>query len=356
MRILITGICGFVGNALAHALLESGEGLEIVGIDNFVRPGSELNREPLRKRGVRLIHGDVRAASDVDQLPAIDWIIDAAANPSVLAGVDGLTSSRQLVEHNLYGTVNLLELAKLHRAGCILLSTSRVYSVAALSALAVEEADDAFLPRTDGSQAAGVSEHGIAESFSTSPPLSLYGSTKLSSELLALEYGEAFDFPVWIDRCGVLAGAGQFGRADQGIFAYWVNAYLQRRPLTYIGFGGRGLQTRDALHPRDLVPLLRKQMANSGSSQPRVVNVGGGATNARSLAQLSAWCAEQFGEHTVGADLSPRPFDLPWLVMDSRLASTTWDWRPTISIEEIWGEIAVHAREHPEWLDISAPL
>jgi CDP-paratose 2-epimerase len=41
----------------------------------------------------------------------LDWIIDAAANPSVLAGMDGVTSSRQVVENNLYGTINLLELA-----------------------------------------------------------------------------------------------------------------------------------------------------------------------------------------------------------------------------------------------------
>lgn len=47
---------------------------------------------------------------------------------------------------------------------------------------------------------------------------------------MALEYGAAFDFPVWITRCGVLAGAGQFGTPDQGIFAYWINAHLRRRP------------------------------------------------------------------------------------------------------------------------------
>ena len=76
--------------------------------------------------------------------PAVDWIIDAAANPSVLAGVDGTTSSRQLIEHNLYGTVNLLEVAKRHRAGFTLLSTSRVYSIKALSDIPVMVADAAF--------------------------------------------------------------------------------------------------------------------------------------------------------------------------------------------------------------------
>ena len=56
------------------------------------------------------------------------------ALPSVLAGSDGRTSSRQLIEHNLLSSVNLLELAKRCRAGFILLSTSRVYSIPELAA------------------------------------------------------------------------------------------------------------------------------------------------------------------------------------------------------------------------------
>jgi hypothetical protein len=65
---------------------------------------------------------------------------------------------------------------------------------------------------------AGFSDAGIAEDFSIDPPVSPYGSTKRASETLALEYGAAFGFPVWINRCGVLADAGQFGTAEQGIF------------------------------------------------------------------------------------------------------------------------------------------
>ena len=356
MKILISGICGFVGSSLTHALLEHDSKLEIIGFDNFIRPGSELNREPLRARGVRLFHADLRCASDLETLPAVDWVIDAAANPSVLAGVDGLTSSRQIVEHNLLGTVNLLELAKRCRAGFILLSTSRVYSIKPLAALAVQEKGTAFCLDDAGTFPPGISAEGIAEDFSTAPPISLYGTTKLASELLALEYGEAFDFPVWINRCGVLAGAGQFGRADQGIFAYWINAWLRRVPLKYIGFGGTGHQARDCFHPRDLVPLLVQQMNRASEENPRIVNLGGGRRNTMSLAQLSAWCAERFGRCEIGADLTPRPFDLPWVVMDSRLAERTWNWRPTTKLPDILEEIAAHAESHPDWLRISAPL
>ena len=196
MRILITGVCGFVGSTLAHAWTETGSGHELLGLDNFSRPGSETNRAELKRRGVKLFHGDLRVSSDLETLPGVDWVIDAAANPSVLAGVDGKTSSRQLVDHNLGGTVNMLEFCKAHRAGFILLSTSRVYSIAPLAQLETSVSDGAFVPALHGRYPAGLSAAGVDETFSTQAPISLYGATKLTSEALALEYGETFNLPV----------------------------------------------------------------------------------------------------------------------------------------------------------------
>ena len=357
MRILISGVCGFVGSTLARALAETG-GHEIAGCDNFIRPGSETNRAELRRRGVKIFHGDLRAPSDLETLPAADWVIDAAANPSVLAGVDGRTSSRQLVEHNLGGTVNMLEFCKQHRAGFTLLSTSRVYAIAPLAALPTEVRENAFrLSASAPGLPNGVSAAGVAEDFSTQAPVSLYGATKLAGEALALEYGETFGLPVFINRCGVLAGAGQFGRADQGIFAYWINAWLRQRPLNYIGFGGHGHQVRDCLHPRDLVPVLLQQLRAPKLAAPdRIANFSGGAASAMSLRQLSDWCAANLGAHTVGADTTPRAFDIPWLVLDSSKAARLWQWRPATATPAILAEIAAHARAHPEWLDLSAPI
>ncbi len=357
MRILISGVCGFVGSALARALADAGSGRVVVGLDNFIRPGSETNRAALTKLGVKIFHGDLRVASDLDPLPPVDWVIDAAANPSVLAGVDGRTSSRQLVEHNLSGTVNLLEFCKHHRAGFILLSTSRVYSIPPLAALPVMAKDGAFHPDESAELPHGMGAAGIRETFSTQAPVSLYGATKLASETLALEYGAAFDLPVFINRCGVLAGAGQFGRADQGIFSYWINSWRRRRPLRYIGFGGRGHQVRDCLHPRDLVSLLDRQFtAPKIEAGDRIANFSGGAGSARSLRQLSDWCAAKFGPHAVGVDPAPRPFDLPWMVLDSAKASRVWGWQPQTPPAAILEEIAVHAEAHADWLDLSAPF
>lgn len=353
MRILITGVCGFVGSTLAIELSRALPGVVVFGLDNLSRAGSERNRQLIKSHGVRLHHGDIRNPSDLEPLPPVDWVIDAAANPSVLAGVSGVTSSRQLVEHNLVGTINLLEFCKASRAGFVMLSTSRVYSLVELGRIEVEAKDRAFVPRFRPGSPPGLTEHGISEAFSTQPPLSLYGTSKLASETLALEYGVAFDLPVFIDRCGVLAGAGQFGKPDQGILSYWIHSYCHRRPLKYIGFGGSGHQVRDYLHPLDLVPLLVKQMQASASASERVFNVGGGLKNSLSLAQLSQWCEQRFGHHEVRAEPQERRYDVPWIVMDSTRVQASWDWAPVTSLESITLEIALHAEKHPQWLDWS---
>lgn len=356
MHLLITGICGFVGSSLARRIVETGIDVKIIGVDNLIRRGSEKNLESLRHLGIQVIHGDLRLQSDVDALPNFDWLIDAAANPSVLAGADGQTSSRQLMEHNLIGTLNMLERCKALKAGFILLSTSRVYSISKLAALPVDVANNAYCLSTNGGQAGNnsFSSAGIREDFSTAAPLSLYGTSKLASESLAIEYGASFDFPVWINRCGVMAGAGQFGKADQGIFAYWINAHLRRWPLKYIGFDGHGHQVRDCLHPNDLADLVVQQLNHrTNTAKPQISNVSGGIASAMSLRQLTEWCNREFGVHQVGSDPTPRSFDLPWVVLDSTQAANVWNWQPKVPQDEILRGIAEHARANPDWLSVS---
>jgi CDP-paratose 2-epimerase len=352
MKVLITGICGFAGSIVAVELIRNQPGLEVIGIDNLSRPGSELNRRAFKQHGIRIFHGDIRNASDLECLPAVDSVIDAAANPSVLAGVSGQTSSRQLIEHNLIGTINLLEFCKRFRCGFLMLSTSRVYSLKQLAGLKMRSEAKAFTPCFSEIQEPGLTAKGVKEEFSTEPPLSLYGSSKRASEMLALEYASAFDFPAHINRCGNLAGAGQFGKADQGVFSFWIHSFCHHRPLKYIGFGGTGHQVRDCLHPRDLVSLLLKQM-NSPDKKNRVLNVSGGLDHAMSLAQLTDWCAHRFGSHEVKSEVTGRPYDVPWLILDSDRAGKIWGWRPRTSREDILEEIALHAENNPHWLDCS---
>ena len=335
-----------------ECLLEAKSDLEVIGLDNLSRPGSENNVKGLADDGVKFFRGDVRLQSDIDNLPKVDWVIDCAANPSVLAGLDGKSSSRQVIEHNLLGTFNLLEYCKKNNAGLILLSTSRVYSAKNLANLQVQDDGEKFFIKNENNEP-GISPIGINEAFSTAPPISLYGASKLTSETLIQEYATSFDFPVWINRCGVLAGAGQFGKADQGIFSYWIHSFREKKPLKYIGFEGTGLQVRDGLHPKDLAPLLVRQMQEPDRDAPKIINLGGGIENSMSLKQLTSWCEERFGPNEVLASGEERPMDAPWIVMDSSITREVWNWTPKTTLNDILEEIANHAEANPEWLEFT---
>jgi CDP-paratose 2-epimerase len=407
MHLLITGGCGFVGSRIAKWFLANGPAssgnassgsffpeLKITLVDNLMRPGSQTNRAPLECLGAKVILGDLRHRDFVESLPACDWVIDCAANPSVLAGLGSSaleappntplqaiqSSSQNLVDHNFGGTIHLLEYCKRHRAGMVLISSSRVYSIQELSGIPHQIKNSVLEFDWDRIELEnlipGLSRQGIDERFSIEPPLSLYGATKLASEWLAKEYSNAFDFPVWINRCGILAGSGQFGKADQGIITYWMHRFLYRHPLRMLGFQGSGAQVRDCLHPEDLARLIHLQISSSQGlqteqpannhpsfqSKPITVNVSGGIASAFSLQELHEWCARRWGSDRFGAACElqridqPRPYDAPWIVLDSNKARRTWNWEPLRDRLSIWEEIAEHAEENPNWLQISGGI
>jgi CDP-paratose 2-epimerase len=151
----------------------------------------------------------------------------------------------------------------------------------------------------------------------------------------------------------VIAGAGQFGTAEQGIFSFWIHSYAQKRPLKYIGFQGK--QVRDALHPDDLAEIVWRQMQLSGKTGDRIFNFGGGTGNAMSLRQLSDWCSDRFGPHKIDIDITERALDVPWITMDSRRGTEQFGWKPERDLESILIEIASHAEANPNWLDLSSP-
>jgi CDP-paratose 2-epimerase len=364
MQLLITGGCGFVGSRVGLALRRSFPDWTITSLDNFSRTGSRRNTSLLVAAGIGVIEADLRDRDFAKLLPRCDWVIDCAANPSVLAGVTGNSTSLDVMDHNLIGTIHLLEYCKAVQAGLILVSTSRVYSASALSRMPIELVDDAYRPggwlgsnpHDWQSPWFGFSDRGLSERFSTAAPLSLYGASKLASELVATEYAAAFGFPLFINRCGLMAGAGQFGKPDQGIVGYWIHSWWEGKPLRYVGFDGKGHQVRDCLHPEDLAGLLESQIrSGAGFDGPRLCNVSGGLASQFSLSELSSWCARRWPErrpasYPIPSDFSSRPYDAPWIVLDSGLAETTWHWRPAWSKEQIWEEIARHAEENPHWL------
>lgn len=326
MNILITGGAGFVGSNLGMGLVQKYSDWKITVLDNLKRRGSELNLPRFKQASIEFVHGDVRNPEDLDPIVLKpDLILECSAEPSVLAGY---TSPGYLLQTNLAGTINCLELARQTEAAFIFLSTSRVYPISYLSNLAFTETETRF-QLLDEQSFPGVSSHGIAEEFPLDKPRSLYGTTKLASELLITEYREAYGIKTLINRCGVLTGPWQMGKVDQGVFALWVAFHYFKKPLKYIGYQGTGKQVRDFLHIADLLDLIDLQIQQLDSLNGEIFNVGGGVENTLSLYETTQLCQEITGNRVeITPVLENRIGDVPIFITDSRKVINQTGWKP----------------------------
>lgn len=321
----------------------------ITCFDNLKRRGSELNLEILRSHGIGFIHGDIRNSEDFQTLDGpYDLFIEASAEPSVHAGIDG--SPEYLIHTNLLGTINCLEYVRQKGNGFfIFLSTSRVYSILDINNIPLRESREAGRFNLDQTKTlpSGLSNKGINEEFNVGNYRSLYGTTKLSSEYFIQEYAQNHGLKATINRCGVLCGEGQWGKTDQGVFTLWVARHHFQQSLSYTGFGGNGFQVRDLLHPEDLFELLKLQLDRGNSGPPLLFNVGGGAENSVSLHQFTMLAREATGnEISIGQVETTSPMDIPYYISDNSRVESEYDWKVKIVPAEIVKRIAIWIQEN----------
>lgn len=334
----MTGGAGFIGSAMALHFKARHPQAKIVAFDNLRRRGSELNLPKLKQAGVVFCHGDIRNPGDFEELSGnFDALIECSAEPSVMAGLEG--SSRYVVDSNLSGTVNCLEFAKRRVGKVMFLSTSRVYSIQPLREIELNETPTRF-EIGEMQNIAGVSPKGIAESFPTHTARSLYGATKLASEMLVQEYSANYRFSALINRCGIVAGPGQFGKVDQGVVSLWALHHFFKKPLSFVGFGGTGKQVRDVLHIADLLELVTLQLEGNQTASSEIYNVGGGRSSSTSLLELTELCQNQIGnEVPITRFPETSPMDIPLYLSDFSRVEKVWSWRPKRSLEEVVSDI-----------------
>ena len=342
--ILITGGAGFVGSNLALHLKHARPQARVVAFDHLKRRGSELNLPRLKAAGVEFVHGDVRSPGDLDAADRADLLLECSAEPSVLAGID--SSPDYVVQTNLVGTLNVLEYCRRHRSAMIFLSTSRVYPIDPLCRIKLVETSTRF--EIDASQPMpGISPRGIAEEFPLAGARSLYGASKLASELFITEYAAQYDLTMLVNRFGVIAGPWQMGKIDQGVVTLWVARHVYGQPLSYIGFGGTGKQVRDVLHIDDVCELIALQIDRLESLRGELFNVGGGRPVSVSLAELTELCRAATGKSIPIASVPEnRAADVPLYVTDNGKIEASLGWRPQRSMERLIEDVNAWIRAH----------
>jgi CDP-paratose 2-epimerase len=322
LKILITGGCGFVGSNLCIFL--NNKNFTVFSLDNLSRRGSDFNLNILKKLKIKNFKYDISDKKKIKLLPRFDLIIDCCAEAAVEFSKKDV---QKVVDTNLIGTINILEKIKKDKSKIIFMSTSRVNSIKDLNKIV----NNKKILKNKISI-----KKKINENFEVLKPKSIYGLTKLASEMFIQEYAYAFNIKYLINRCGVISGPLQFGKQDQGFISLWIWKHIQKKKISYIGFGGFGNQIRDVLHVSDFCELIYIQIKKFNTINNKLFSVGGSTKSFISLIDLTKKCQKITGNKlNIGKVLRTSIYDIPYFISDNSLVKATYNWSPKKNIDQV---------------------
>src|SRR6202171_2493649 len=287
MKVLVTGSSGLIGSEAVEHFDQQDH--DVFGVDNNMRraffgpAGDTLwNLERLKNTAKRVTHAaiDIRDRAAIEELfgkQRFDLIVHCAAQPSHDKARDIPLLD---FEVNALGTVNLLEMTRLHcpEAVFVFLSTNKVYGEAP-NEIPMKE----FATRYDYARAEDYD--GVDETCRIDRTLhSLFGASKAAGDLGAQEYGRYFNMKVGVFRGGCLTGPSHSAVELHGFLSYLVKITLAGAP--YLVFGYKGKQVRDNIHSHDVVRAMEEFAANPRAGE--VYNLGGGRENSVSMIEAIA--------------------------------------------------------------------
>ena len=322
MNILITGGCGFVGTNLSLYL--KSKKFNVYTLDNLSRKGSKFNYTVLKKKKIKNFRINIANYKKLKGLRKFDLIIDCCAEAAVEVSRKKID---EVFNTNLIGTFNILKKAKRDKSKIIFLSSSRVNSIKNINKIIGNNSN--LKKKLQINKL-------IDDKFENSRPKSLYGFTKLASEMLIEEFNYAFGLKYIINRCGVISGPLQFGKQDQGFVSLWVIHHIMKKKLSYIGYGGHGNQVRDVLHIDDLCELIHKQIKIINKIYNKLYTVGGSKISYTSLKNLTKICQNITGNKiSIDKKRSTSIYDIPYFITDNHKVSRVYKWRPKKNINKI---------------------
>ncbi|MCZ6865265.1 MAG: NAD-dependent epimerase/dehydratase family protein [Candidatus Dadabacteria bacterium] len=308
MRVLVTGVSGFIGSSLSEKLLD--EGFQVIGVDSFFdyypRKIKENNLYDLLKQpDFEFVESDILG---------IDWDriisqVDGVFHQAALAGVRASWGQKfdQYVQNNILGTQRLLEACKNRRVEkFIYASSSSVYG------------DTDELPIHENS---------------TTNPVSPYGVSKLAAEHLASLYFKSYGVPTVSLRYFTVYGPRQ--RPDMA-FHKFITAVINGDKIEVYGTGE---QTRDFTFIDDVVQGNIQAFRNARAGE--VYNIGGGSRI--KLIDTIRIIEEITGREANLVYTEPQRGDAKHTFSDVTKAKADFDYSPQVDVKS-------GLEKHYEWL------
>ncbi len=306
MKILVTGIAGFIGFHLAERLLQLGH--TVVGIDNvndyydvqlkYDRLGQlGINHADAEKWGKRVSSANsnrltfVRMAlEDREALPELfqKEQFEVVCNLAAQAGVRySLENPESYIDSNVVGFLNVLECCRHHHIQHLLYaSSSSVYGESTQERFSVTDRVDY--------------------------PMSLYAATKKSNELMAYTYSHLYGLPTTGLRFFTVYGP--WGRPDMALFLF-TKAILEGHPIKVFN---NGEMSRDFTYVDDIISgivlLIDKTPAKKLQPPYEIMNIGNGQP--QSLMAFIEAIEKNIGKIAKKEFLPMQPGDVPRTAAD----------------------------------------
>jgi len=306
MKILITGVAGFVGSHLASLLVEQGN--EVHGIDNmspYYAPDLKKLRltKLLEPKNIKILNFDLVDGKTLKRLLEknnYDSVIHLAAQPGVRTP---LSRSNEYIENNIQAFTNVLQLVtELEVPNFLYASSSSVYG--------------------------NSNEIPYSENSEDIHPVSIYGATKRANELLA---------PAYVRQSKTRARGlrlftvyGPWGRPDMAYFRL-INSAINKRKFTRFGDGN---VKRDFTYISDItnqISGLQHELMNREIGFSDIVNIGGG--NPHSLNDLIESVNSKIGSKIQILNSVTNPNDTLYTCADVSLQKSLTGFVPEISLD-----------------------
>jgi len=317
VRLLVTGTAGFIASRVTEMLLQQGH--QVCGVDNMC-PAYDVRLKDYRLARLQDSPGLVFERADIADREAMDVLwrqhgpFEAVINLAARAGVrQSVANPWVYVDTNVTGTLNLLELCRLHGVGkFVLASTSSLYG--------------------------GSNPVPFAEDADTNKPLSPYAASKKGAEAMCWTYHHLYGLDVTVFRYFTVYGPA--GRPDMSLFRFvqWIS---EGRPLRLYGDGS---QSRDFTYVDD---IARGTILGLKPLGHETINLGGDSPH--DLLQLIRLVEEQTGKQARIEQLPMHAADVMATWADVSKARHLLGWEPRVELEEGVARLCAWYRENRSW-------